>query len=333
MVYIYKKTIGAKNYYYLRASVRKNGKQVVKDIAYLGNSLEDVQKALGKLPLYEKEIRKTYRTLKNFIESNRYIEKVKALKIKHDPYLDQKLIDVEACKLHYNAVFQKEDELTQQEVYKQFIIEFTFNTTSLEGNTITLKEAHDLLEESLTPKGKTLREIYDVQNTERMFSQLLVKQEKISHDLIIEIHKKLMQNIDVRLGYRTRDVRVVHARFRSSPAEYVKTDMDLLLAWYEKNKNVLHPLALAAIFHHKFERIHPFMDGNGRTGRILMNYILIKHRYPPIIIHKKLRDFYLDALKDADESPLTKSELKYYKELVHTLADELAGTYWNVFLV
>lgn len=244
MVYIYKKTIGLKNYYYLRASVREKGKQFVKDLAYLGNSLEEVQKALDKLPQYEKEIRKTYRTLKNFIESNRYLEKVKALKLKHDFYLGEKLNDVEACKLHYNTVFQKENELTRQEVYKQFVIEFAFNTNSIEGNTITLKQAHDLLVEGITPKEKTLREIYELQNTEPVFNELFVKKEDISHEIIIDIHKNLLKNIDLRVGYRMRDIHVVRAHFTSSLGQYVSTDMKLLLQWYHAHKKELHPLVL-----------------------------------------------------------------------------------------
>ena len=75
MVYIYKKVTGSNSYFYLRASIRnKQGKIVVKDIAYLGNSLDEVKNALSKLPRYEKEIRKAYKTISNFVESNHYIE-------------------------------------------------------------------------------------------------------------------------------------------------------------------------------------------------------------------------------------------------------------------
>lgn len=66
---------------------------------------------------------------------------------------------------------------------------------------------------------------------------------------------------------------------------------------------------------------------------MLLNYILMKNSYPPVIIHKKLREFYLDVLREADASAPAKAELKHYKELAQYVADELAGTYWNVFLV
>jgi len=334
MVYIYKKIIGNKTYYYLRASKRKGEKIIVKDIAYLGNSIEDVKKSLERLTQYREKIRKAYKTINNFIESNYYIEKARASKLKKDLFLDKKLVEVEACKLHYLKVFQKRDELTKKEILKDFVIEFSFNTTSIEGNTITLQEARNLLEEGLTPKNRTLREIYDLQNTEKVFFDILkaAKNTDITHELIIKIHSNLMENIDARKGYRTTDVRVIHSHFDATPAPYVKTDMDILLRWYNQNKTKLHPLVLATIFHHKFEKIHPFMDGNGRTGRMLLNFILIKNDYPPIIFYKKNREDYLKALRKADESDLTKALKKDYFPLVQFTADEMINSYWNIFL-
>jgi len=332
MVYIYKKIIGEKPYYYLRASEKKGSRLVTKDIAYLGNSIEEARKALDKLPQYKEKIRKAYKTLNKFLESNHYLEKAETLKLKKDEFLEKKQVEIEACKLHYNSVFKKLDELTKKEILKNFIIEFAFNTTSIEGNTITLQEARNLLEEGMTPKNKTLREIYDLQNTEKIFFSILDANEDLSDEFIIKIHSGLMENIDARKGYRTADVRVIRANFKATPAPYVKTDMGLLLKWYQENKNKLHPLVLAIIFHHKFEKIHPFMDGNGRAGRMIMNYILIKNDYPPIIIHKKTRAEYLESLRKADKSDLTKALKDDYFQLVQFVADEITDSYWSIFL-
>jgi Fic family protein len=332
MVYIYRKSIGGKQYYYLRASERRKGKIVIKDIAYLGSSIEEAKKTLQNLPQFKEKIRKAYKTIRNFIESNHYLEKALALKLKKDAFLGEKLPEVEACRLHYNGAFQKRDELTKKETLKNWIIEFAFNTTFIEGNTITLQEARNLLQEGLTPKNKTLREIYDVQNTEKVFFEILNLKEELSHEFIIKIHSGLVENIDARKGYRTTDVRVIRSNFDATPAPYVKTDMDLLLRWYEKNKIALHPLALGAIFHHKFEKIHPFMDGNGRTGRMLLNHILMKNGYPPIIIQKKFRSQYLEALRKADKSDLSKAIKEDYEQLARFTADELVSSYWNLFL-
>jgi len=332
MVYIYNKKIRNKNYYYLRASERKNGKVITKDIAYLGNTIKDAKKSLNNLPNYKDKIRKAYKTIHNFLESNRYIERAKRLKLKKNLYLRERIIEIEACKLHFNNEFKKQNTLTKREIWKNFIIEFAHNTTSIEGNTINLAEARELLENEKTPKNKTLREIYDLQNTEKVFNWLLESKEGINNSLIINIHQRLMENIDRRIGYRTQDIRVLRANFKATPAPYVKTDMDLLLKWYNKNKNKLNPVVISVIFHHKFEKIHTFMDGNGRTGRMLLNYILMKNNHPPLIIRNKNRDKYLEAIRKGDESDLSKHEIKDYYSLINFCVDEMTNGYWNIFL-
>lgn len=142
-----------------------------------------------------------------------------------------------------------------------------------------------------------------------------------------------MENIDPRRGsYRTHDVRVIHSNFEVTPAPYVKTDMSLLLKWYEKNKKKIHPLVLATIFHHKFEKIHPFFDGNGRTGRMILNYILLRNNYPPLVIHKKFKMKYLGAMRVADLSGLEETDKKKYQKLIGFVAQEMVETYWGIFL-
>ncbi len=331
MAYIYKKIISGKPYYYLRASERKGKKVVVKDIAYLGNSIEEVKKSLEKKQ-YKDKIRKTYKTIHSFIESNYWLEKVIEMKLKKDDFLEEKLNEIEACKIHYNESFKKLDETTKKEILKNFVIEYAYNTTSIEGNTINLEQARNLLNEGLTPENKTLREIYDLQNTEKVFFELFNLKDELSHELIIDIHDKLTKNIDARKGYRKTDVRVFRSNFDATPAVYVKTDMDLLLKWYTKNKSKFHPFVLAVIFHHKFEKIHPFADGNGRTGRMILNYIILKNNYSPLIIQKKTRSDYLDVLRIADESDPSKAEKKDYYKLVQFTADEMIANYWNLFL-
>jgi len=236
MVYIYKKTIHGKSYYYLRLSKKIKGKVVVKDIAYLGFDISKIQSKLDKLPtLYKKDIRKAYRNIQKFIQTEYFLRKVRESKLKKDPYLDKILLEeIEAIKLHFNKNFIKLDEKTIKEIYKNFLIDFAFNTTSLEGNTITLAEADKLLREHLTPKNRTLREIYDLQNTEKVFFEIINLKEEINHELIINIHDKLLKNVDERKGYRSRDIRVFRARFKASPSVYIRTDISNLLKWYEK---------------------------------------------------------------------------------------------------
>jgi fido (protein-threonine AMPylation protein) len=336
MVYIYKKIIGGKPYYYLRASISRKGKHVTKDIAYLGNSVKDIEKSIKNLKDYKKEIRKAYKSIQDFIDKHRFLEKAKSMKPKKDNFLGPKLEEVNACRLHFLKNFQKLDNITKKEIWRIFIVAFAHNTTSIEGNTITLKEAETLLEEGKTPKNKSLREIYDLKNTEKVFFNLLDSKKEIDHEFIINIHRELMENIDKRIGYRSvpgRDeVRVAKSTFDATPAKFVKTDMHLLLNWYSKYKNKLHPLVLASLFHHKFEKIHPFMNGNGRTGRMILNYILLKNNFPPLVVYNDVYSEYKANLTIADKSPPKGIEKKYYFELVQFMADQIIRSYWNIFL-
>ena len=235
MAYIYKKIIGDKEYYYLRVSKRQGKRIIAKDIAYLGSTLAEVRKALSQLP--EKQIRAAYKTIKHFLETNTWLEEAKKNKPKQTPYLEKVLLEqIEACRLHWQKVFLKKDFRTQSECFKRFIVEFAFNTTSIEGNTIKLHEAERLLNEQLTPKNKTLHEIYDVQNTERVFLNIKEKKLGISEENMIMVHQELMKNVDSRIGYRNEDVHVLHARFKATPTPYIRTDMILLLKWYQENK-------------------------------------------------------------------------------------------------
>lgn len=334
MVYIYKKKIGNKEYYYLRASVRNGSKIITKDIAYLGNDPNKIKNKLKTLPSkYSEQIRKTYKTIKKFTEVNYYLNKIKELKLKKNEYMSNDLfLNLESCKLHWNTKIKKLDKLTKEELMKNFIVEFSFNTTSLEGNTITLKEAYNLLIENKTPKSKVLREVYDIQNTESVFNHIM-SENKLTHKFICNIHDTLLENIDERKGYRYLDIRVFKSNFKSTPGEYVKEDMELLIKWYNKHENKVHPLILATIFHHKFEKIHPFMDGNGRTGRMLLNFILINKGFPPLLIRKTNRPKYLIVLGKADKSNINESKIIDYKPLIEFIASEYIYNYWNNFLV
>jgi len=334
MAYIYVKTVNEKKYYYLRISKRLNGQVITKDIAYLGDDISQLEQKLDKLNKYQNEIRSGYKNIKRFLQFSHYLKKIKDKKLKKTEFLNSDLFEeIEAIRLHYSDKVLKLDKKSLHELYLHFLVDFAFNTTSIEGNTITLKQAKMLLYDNLLPKDKTLREVYDLQNTEKVFFELLENKPNISERTIIKIHNDLLDKIDDRKGYRTHDIRVLGANFEATPVKYISIDMKLLFEFYEKNKKTVHPLALAGIMHHKLEKIHPFADGNGRTGRMLLNYILIANGYPLIIIPMKKRNKYLSELKKADSADLSNKDIKIYKNLIDYLGTQLINSYWNNFNV
>ena len=112
------------------------------------------------------------------------------------------------------------------------------------------------------------------------------------------MHKMLMKNIDKRTGYKQFPNEIVGSTVKLSPPEKVENEMQELINWHENNPKNLHPMQVAALFHGKFEKIHPFADGNGRVGRFIVTAILVNENYPPLIIRKTQRESYIKALED-----------------------------------
>lgn len=334
MAYIHKKKVGNTTYYTLRISIREGTRVIAKDIANLGTDLskiniEDLEKN------HSKEIRNSYKTIKKFLDSNYYLKKAKASKLKEvDLVKNEDLEEIEATKLHFRQKFLKLNKQTQKDLFEYYLIRFAVNSTAIEGNTITLQEATKLFLQEKVPKNKTPREVFDLTNTKKVFYELLESKKDLSIPLIIEIHDKLLDNIDERKGIRDHDIHIYGQPFKPSPSRYVETDLKLLLEWYKNNRKLLHPVVLATTFHHKFEQIHPFSDGNGRTGRMIMNHILMLEKYPPIVIDKKERSKYLEVMSKADTA--TKKNLTAtgpaYKPLLHFITAQLKKSYWDIFL-
>jgi len=336
MAYIHVKRVGNKKYYTLRVSGRKGKNVITKDLCNLGSDLSKINiDSLQKQ--YKTEIRKSYQTIKKFLDKNHYLEKAEKLRIKRSQYYSkEQLLSIEAIKLHFNNKFLRLDKLTQKDCYESFLIKFAVNSTSIEGNTIPLKEADRLLREDILPKNRTMREAYDLINTKKAVNFLMDERPKLSLELIEKLHDMLLENMDSRNGFRNHDIHILGQPFKPSPARYIKADLKLLLEWQDQNKKTVHPLALVTFFHHKFENIHPFSDGNGRTGRVLMNYILSFFGYPPFVISRRFRRKYLDCMSAADKSlkkDLTNIDIKEYHNLIDFVYLEFKTSYWDTFLV
>ena len=319
-MYVEKKKIGNNTYVYLKVSVRVGNKVKTKTVAYLGKepiSKNKLKAKIAKVKLGAEEIKKE---LKEEADINKEFLNENQLK------------ELEKLKKDFDKKLRRLDKKLIEDMFRDFKTYYIYNTNAIEGNTITLQETDLLLNKNKTPEDRDLREIYDHINEKETFEFILKDRPGIDKDLIIKIHSMLLHKIDKRVGsFRAHNVRVFGASFDTSPAEYVKTDMSLLLKWHNKNKNRLHPLVLAAVFHEKFERIHPFYDGNGRTGRMIVNLILIKNGFPPLIIENKKRKKYYEVLSFAHNADLTKTDTKLYKPLVSFFYKQIIYTYEKIF--
>lgn len=193
------------------------------------------------------------------------------------------------------------------EKYREgFDIRYIYNTTALEGNTLTIQETGLVLDKGLAPARKKLREIHEIDNFKKVLQFRRNHQRDISSDFILKLHELIQRNIDDECAgtFRKVPIFISGSHFEPPPAIIVEDEMKKLIKWYNTNKHKMNPLELAADFHHRFVDIHPFVDGNGRVGRELLNFILQKNDYPAIIIPVDRREEYIDALETAHDGNL-----------------------------
>lgn len=184
-------------------------------------------------------------------------------------------------------------------------IEWTYNSNSIEGNTLTLNETRIVLEEGMTVKGKSLKEHFEITNHHDAIAhleRLVVSKGPLLEREILDLHEMVMLKIEKDFAGRLRNagVRIVGANFTPPNALKVPGLLSELIDFTNRNEQDLSPIVLASVFHHRFVWIHPFFDGNGRTVRLVMNLLLMRQGYPPAIILKTDRKKYYDALNRAN---------------------------------
>ena len=211
------------------------------------------------------------------------------------------------------------------QVEQKLRLESNYNSNAIEGNTLTLGETRNLILHGLTASGKPLRDHFDIQGHDSAFKAIEIAigdDQELNEVFIRNLHRILLKEPyemeavtpDGRLakrmisigGYKTMPNNVKTSTGETiyfTPPEQVKPAMTDLIDWYRsKEREGEHPIIVAATFHYRFVRIHPFDDGNGRMARLLLNMILIKHGYTVAMIRHEDREEYLSQLERADKT-------------------------------
>ncbi|VVB71097.1 Fic/DOC family protein [uncultured archaeon] len=187
---------------------------------------------------------------------------------------------------------------------KNFEIKYIQGTTYLEGNTISLPEAADWFLRGIQPKDKSLRELNEHRNFINVVSYRNKYHRKVTMDFIKHLHALIMYNIDDDSAgsfRRSDDIFISGCDFRVCPSELIEQELDNLITNYYSRIDAGHHLfEEAVLFHHKFEQTHPFTNGNGRVGREVFNYMLMRGKYPRLLFLGDGRDIYLKALRFGD---------------------------------
>ncbi|OGK37639.1 hypothetical protein A3F03_03780 [Candidatus Roizmanbacteria bacterium RIFCSPHIGHO2_12_FULL_41_11] len=194
-----------------------------------------------------------------------------------------------------------------QEIIKNlnewFRIELTYTSNAIEGNTLTRQETALVVEEGITVQGKSIQEHLEAINHAKAFDfiqkELILKERKnITQQNILNIHSLILHKINnTDAGrYRTTAVRLRGSQTILPNPLKVPQLMDEFMQWLQ-GSNTDHPVKIAADAHYKLVTIHPFVDGNGRTARLLLNLLLLQAGYPPAVIRKEDRSAYINSLE------------------------------------
>ncbi|MCX6750643.1 MAG: Fic family protein [Candidatus Pacearchaeota archaeon] len=215
----------------------------------------------------------------------------------------EQVLGIEQLREAYNKGIKKLSEEEFSKFENSFFTELTYNSNAIEGNSLSLEETSIVVNEGISPEGKALREIYEAKNHMKALEFIRDYKGEFNELFILKIHSIVLENISEMFAgrYRENPVRVAGSDFRFPSPEKVPQLIGNLIYWYNKNKKKMHPLELAAIFSMKLVSIHPFVDGNGRVSRLLMNFILQKKKYPWINVYNKQRQKYLKAVRKAND--------------------------------
>jgi len=246
---------------------------------------------------------------------------------KNYPYqfdgLEQYLSRIQAKKSKLDAL-RPLPSAALHNIKNSLTLEWTYNSNSIEGNTLTLQETKMVIEDGLTIRGKSLREHFEAVNHQEAIEfveQLVDDQYVLKASDILSVHALVLQKIEKEFAgrYRNAGVRISGANFTPPNALKVEALMDALIDWVNDATNPLDTVIIASIFHHRFVWIHPFFDGNGRTARLLFNLLLMKSGYPPAIILKNDRKKYYNALDKANQGDYGKILLLVLQALERSL--------------
>lgn len=262
---IIKRKKGNEEYFYLQHSFRK-GKKVITKEKYLGKevpkNIEDIKEKLGyesKKELYAK------------------LEKIKE---------------------NFQKEWKKIPESVKEKEKEEIAIAFTYNSNAIEGSTITLEEAREIIHDKIAV-NKPIKDIKETEAHSKVFLKILDKKEKLSKELLLRWHREIFGQTKNDIAGKFRDYLVRVGNYIAPDWQDVEELMNKFIEFVNEQK--LNAVELAARAHYKFEKIHPFGDGNGRIGRLIMNYILWYNSYPMLIIEYKKRKSYYKALQKDEE--------------------------------
>ncbi len=289
MVYVERIKVKGKNYFKLVHTVRK-GNKILHKSRYLGKRLP----SKARLEQLKAEFLRNLHNGKYFSENEiREIEKIKS---------------------DYNREIKSLSALEKENKLKEFVIRFTYDSSKLSGVAVTLRQTSLILKEGLIPKGlKNLKTVKEIENHEKGIIAITKYKATLNLRFIKKLHMILFSGINDSIAGKLRyelkrDVKLAGTPYVPPKWHELKKELNNWFKWYKSESRKLHTLELAALVHLRFISLQPFVDGNSRLSRLLMNWILWKKGYPALDIPIEDLENYYNAL---DKYQIEKDEKQF----------------------
>ena len=288
MVYVEKIVRNDRTYYYITKNFRVGGKKWRK-----------IRRYIGDRPPSEAQTGKAIREIEDEA-LNRGLQRPTS---KYAHLSDEEAEQLQDLKEVYNRWYGKLDPTERRKHEEDFLVRFTYNSNAIEGNRLTLRETSMILTENIIPAGTTPNDFNEAVNSKDCYEYLKDYQGEFNQTFLLKIHEILTKNTDCEIvgAYRDHGVQITGSEWLPPSREMVKGEMDRIYHWYYAARKRLHPLELGAIVHNKLVRIHPFSDGNGRTSRVIMNWVLMRNDFPMLYIELKDKINYYQAIEEGDK--------------------------------
>ena len=247
-------------------------------------------------------------------------------KVQLPPKLESLLVTLSELQQQWQS--QKPLEASQlQKLQTYFNLAYTYESNRIEGNTLSLQETNLVVNEGITVGGKTLQEHLEVINHQEaihFIEQLVVNLQTFNKSVLLQLQRLILMGIDTKNAgvYRTVEVRITGSKHVPPTPLLLNDLMDGYFEFYELNKRTMHPVLLAAEMHKRLVTIHPFIDGNGRTARLVMNLILLQNGYTLVNIKGNLKNRlkYYQALEQVQ---LNHEHTEFYKLILSSAEKSL----------
>jgi len=288
MVYLEKIERKQKTYYYLTKNFRVNSKKWTKIRRYVGNKPPSKKQTTQAIAEIEAEAIK--KGIMKPVSQHKYLNDIEA----------EKLQDLKEVYLRWYGKLHA-DEIKKYE--EEFIVRFTYNTNAIEGNRLSLRETSMILTENIIPAGATPNDYNETINSRDCYEFIKRYTGEFNQKFLLKIQGLLTKNTNCKLvgEYRDHDVRISGSEWIPPPHKKIKEEIRKIFQWYYGERKKLHPVELGAILHNKLVRLHPFSDGNGRTSRVVMNWILMKNKFPMFYVELRDKIHYYEAIEEGDK--------------------------------